>query len=75
MPSCFVIMPITTSDHLIPSYGDDSQHFKHVLEHLFAPAINLAGFDVIPAIAKGAELIHAEIIKNLSNSGDSILNY
>jgi hypothetical protein len=68
MQSCFVIMPVTTPNHLMPTYGDDSQHFKHVLEHLFVPAIKLAGFDVIPPIAKGAELIHAEIIKNLESS-------
>jgi nucleoside 2-deoxyribosyltransferase len=60
-------MPITTP----ASYADkldDLEHFPHVLTHLFAPALMSAGLKLIPPTATGAEMIHAEIIKNLVNA-------
>lgn len=68
MRTCFIIMPITTPENLLHSYSNDKDHFKHLLDHLFLPAIKAAGLDPIPPIAKGAELIHGEIIKNLELS-------
>lgn len=68
MSTCFIIMPITTPEHLVPIYSDDSDHFEHVLAHLFLPAIEKAGFTPIPPKAKGAEVIQAEIIKHLDLS-------
>ena len=67
MASCFVIMPVTTPKNCVNLYSDDA-HFEHVLDHLFIPAIKLAGFEPILPIAKGSELIHAEIIKKLESS-------
>mgnify|MGYP002725742565 CR=1 FL=1 len=69
-PTCFIIMPITT--HHPELYGGDRDHFFHVLEHLFEPAIREAGLEPIRPIAKGADIIHAEIIGNL-NEGDMVL--
>ncbi len=66
--TCFIIMPITTPDSAIESYRDQADHFKHVLDCLFKPAIHKAGYKPIPPIAKGADLIHADIIKNLETS-------
>lgn len=66
--TCFIIMPITTPDSLIESYRDQSDHFRHVLDCLFKPAIQKAGYSPIPPTAKGADLIHADIIKNLETS-------
>ena len=37
MANCFIVMPITTPETLVPSYGNDREHFLHVLEHLFVP--------------------------------------
>lgn len=68
MPTCFIIMPITTAEQMIGQYGNDKQHFIHVLEHLFVPAIEKATFSAILPIASGADLIHAEIIRNLESS-------
>jgi len=68
MSTCFIIMPITTPEHLIPIYSDDSDHFDHVLNHLFVPAIKKAKFTPIAPVAKGADLIQAEIIKNIETS-------
>ncbi|MBI3405293.1 MAG: hypothetical protein HY046_07515 [Acidobacteria bacterium] len=65
---CFVIMPLTTPEHLVPVYANDKDHFSHVLNHLFVPAIKAAGFEPIPPIAQGADVIHAEIIKNLETA-------
>ena len=66
--TCFIIMPITTPDKMIESYRDQAEHFKHVLECLFKPAVQKAGYKSIPPKAKGADLIQAEIIKNLETS-------
>ncbi len=68
MSTCFIIMPITTPEHLIPIYSDDSDHFIHVLNHLFIPAVEKAKFTPIAPIAKGSDLIQAEIIKNIETS-------
>lgn len=60
-------MPVTTP----ASYVDDlkdSDHFGHVLTHLFAPALGLAGYTVIPPRMLGATLIHAEIIRHLEQA-------
>ncbi|MBT3363640.1 MAG: hypothetical protein HN929_07665 [Chloroflexi bacterium] len=65
--SCFIIMPITTPGNMVETYRD-SDHFKHVLNHLFIPSIEAAGYKSIPPITKGADIIHAEIIKNLETS-------
>ncbi len=65
---CFIVMPITTPEHLITVYRDGGDHFTHVLECLLIPAVNKAGYEPLPPKAKGADLIHAEIIKNLETS-------
>lgn len=65
---CFIIMPVTTPPDLIDKYSGDRDHFKHVLEHLFVPAIKELGIKPIPPIVKGSEVIHAEIIKNIESS-------
>jgi hypothetical protein len=65
--TCFVVMPVTTP----ASYADDlrdADHFSHVLEHLIAPAVENAGYKVIPPKMFGAALIHAEIIRHLEQA-------
>lgn len=66
--TCFVIMPITTPDYMLDTYRDGELHFRHVLDCLFIPAVEKAGFEAIPPIAKGSDLIHAEIVNNLERS-------
>jgi hypothetical protein len=39
-----------------------------VLEHLFIPSIEKAGYKPIPPKVKGDKIIHAEIIKNIENA-------
>ena len=68
MPNCFVIMPITTPSLFLSEYNDDDRHFMHVLDHLFIPAIKNIKYSPITPIMKGADLIHAEIIKNLGEA-------
>jgi hypothetical protein len=65
MAECFVIMPITTPDSLVSSYSGGKDHFRHVFEHLFKPAVEAAGFEPITPVAKGSDLIHAEIIRKI----------
>ncbi len=67
-PSCFIIMPITTPAHYVEQYKGDGDHFKHVLDHLFKPAIDAAGMEPIAPIVKGSEIIHGEIIKNIETA-------
>lgn len=65
--TCFVAMPITTPDAYAEKLGDP-EHFAHVLAHLFTPALQAAGLTVIPPAVSGAQMIHAEIIKNLEQA-------
>jgi hypothetical protein len=65
---CFIVMPITTPSDYVDLYSGDKDHFKHVLEHLFVPAIKGIGLEPVPPITKGSEVIHAEIIKNIESS-------
>ena len=64
--SCFIIMPITTPPDRVELYKGDDDHFSHVLDHLFKPALKNAGFKPVPPKSTGSDVIHAEIIKQLS---------
>lgn len=64
-PTCFIAMPISTPEHLVPDYGNDVEHFRHVLDDLITPAVEEAGFKAISPIASGSEIIHRDIIDNL----------
>lgn len=66
--TCFIIMPISTTDGIKDLYRDGHEHFKHVLDCLLIPAVDRSGFKPIPPTAKGSELIHANIIKHLETS-------
>ncbi|MCK5311470.1 MAG: hypothetical protein KAJ62_05145 [Desulfobacteraceae bacterium] len=66
--SCFIIMPITTPDSYVGQYEGDTEHFMHILKHLFLPAIDLAGLDPIEPNMKGSDVIQSEIIKNLETA-------
>jgi len=61
-------MPISTPKERLDRYDGDADHFDHVLDTLFVPAIEAAGLTPIPPKAAGSEIIHAEIIKNLASS-------
>lgn len=65
---CFIIMPITTPEGMISEYRDGIDHFQHVLDCLFIPSIEKAGFKPKPPKAEGSDLIHSEIIKNLETA-------
>ena len=47
MDKCFIIMPITTPESKLEKYARDINHFKHVLRHLFIPAIKKADLEPI----------------------------
>src|SRR5262249_17279666 len=49
----------------IAEYDNDPQHFSHVLEYLFVPAMRAAGFEPWLPRASGAELVHAEFSRAL----------
>lgn len=65
-PSCFIIMPITTPPEHLEDYRNDVKHFTHVLECLFMPSVDSAGFTPVPPKAVGSGVIHADFIKQLS---------
>jgi hypothetical protein len=68
MPECFAIMPVSTPPDLANRYGGDLDHFTHVYDHLFKPAIAKAGFTALPPVTKGSEIIHADIVKKLETA-------
>lgn len=61
-------MPITTHENEAARYGNDNEHWKHVMEHLFVPAIEEAGYVPIRPVSKGASMIHGEIVRHLSEA-------
>lgn len=61
-------MPITTPPERLADYGSDADHFQHVLESLFIPAVEKAGHEPIKPIFSGSDLIQAEIIKHLETA-------
>lgn len=66
--TCFIIMPITIPDAMVEKYRDGDDHFRHVLEVLFIPSVEKAGYNANPPTAKGSDLIHAGIINNLETA-------
>lgn len=66
--TCFIIMPITTPKDLVETYNNDPDHFEHVMEVLFIPAVEAAGLKPIKPIAKGSDLIQGGIIKNIQTA-------
>ena len=66
--TCFIIMPITTPDSMLRAYKDDTEHFTHVYECLFEPSVTKAGYEPIPPKAKGADVIHADIVTKLEDA-------
>jgi hypothetical protein len=65
---CFIIMPLTTHPEWVEHYENDADHFRHVLEDLFCPAVEQAGFEPVPPLADGADVIHAKVIKEIESS-------
>ncbi len=68
MEPCYIIMPITTPELMLPLYGNDPDHFRHVLDLLFVPAVKKAGMQPIEPSVGGAELIQGAIISNLEKA-------
>jgi hypothetical protein len=64
-------MPVTTPAELASLYGD-VDHFQHVLDHLFRPALEALSYEAWPPVARGSDLIHHEIIKQL-DAADLVL--
>lgn len=66
--SCFIIMPLTTPAQYVDTYKGDKDHFIHVLDELFVPAIEAADMTPIRPIVEGSEVIHGEIIRHLTKA-------
>lgn len=67
MGTCFIAMPITTSAEAEAFYGD-GQHWQHVMECLFVPAIERAGYVPILPVSHGTEVIHDRIFQHLCDA-------
>lgn len=65
-------MPVTTTPEIASYYQNDLYHFKHVMDFLFKPAIEKAGFKVILPLAQGSDIIQDYVISNLE-SADLVL--
>jgi len=60
-------MPMTTQPTQAALYGDND-HWNHVLNFLFIPAIKKAGLEPIPPETRGGDVIHRNIMKNLGDT-------
>lgn len=65
--NCFIAMPVATTAAQAEFYGD-KEHWMHVMETLFVPAVEQAGFGVWRPVARGSHLIHAEIVRQLEQA-------
>lgn len=63
-PTCFIAMPITVHDDEVSLYRDP-EHWAHVMDLLFIPAIKAAGFTPIVPTASGTSMIHGRIVRHL----------
>jgi hypothetical protein len=59
MAKCFVVMPISMLDIYADRYND-LEHFEHVLDYLFIPALEAAGYEAVSPAITGSDLIQAE---------------
>lgn len=57
-------MPVSTSNHDAERFGDPD-HWEHVRETIFVPAVERAGYEAIRPVMAGADMIHARIIHHL----------
>jgi hypothetical protein len=60
-------MPISTKAAEADLY-QDPDHWHHVMESLFVKSVQIAGLEPIRPVAQGSILIHAQIIKLLSEA-------
>lgn len=67
-PTCFIAMPITTHEESLERFGGDEHHWTHVIESIFVPAVEAAGFRAVRPSVRGTDLIHGEIIRQLSTA-------
>lgn len=65
---CFIIMPIRTPEEFVSKYKEGHEHFAHIMERLFKPAIEKAGFKPISPVTEGSEIIQANIISKIESS-------
>jgi hypothetical protein len=65
-PKCFIAMPISMRKGDVETYRGDVEHWKHVMEQLFVPAIVGAGYEPVLPLSTGSELIHARIVQQLA---------
>jgi hypothetical protein len=66
VPRCFIARPVSMRPEHRDLYRDGDDHWTHVHEYLLRPALSQAGFDVVPPTAVRADLIHANIVRNLN---------
>lgn len=66
--SCFIAMPVTTSRADAERYRGDDAHWLHVLESVFVPAVEQAGFRPIRPTTEGSDLIHSRIVRHLQDA-------
>ncbi|MEA1263282.1 hypothetical protein MicroSTF_09615 [Microbacterium sp. STF-2] len=67
-PRCFIAMPISTRTEDAERFGGDAEHWIHVMETIFVPAIEKAGYEAIRPVTQGSHMIHGEIIKHLATA-------
>lgn len=66
LPRCFIAMPISVRAEHKERYGDPL-HFKHVLDYLFTPAVEAAGYEPVPPTVDGSAHITASIVASLTD--------
>ncbi|MCP4967749.1 MAG: helix-turn-helix transcriptional regulator [bacterium] len=68
VPTCFVISPISLPPHLSERYGNEDDHFRHVIDNILLPSVEAAGLVPKSPIRDGSENIQAAVIKDLEDA-------
>lgn len=65
--TCFIAMPVRTTEAQAEAFGD-ANHWKHIMDSLFVPAVKAAGFTPWLPVSTGSDLIQAEIVRQLEQA-------
>ena len=68
MVTCFVAMPVSVPDEYVDIYSHHAEHFLHVFNHLFTPALKNCEYNIIPPMVSESYFIHFEKKWNLQQS-------
>ena len=66
--TCAIVMPTVMPEGALPRYAGDQDHFEHVFEHLFEPAVRAANLEPVAACPPSSVAVNPELTKQLEHA-------